>query len=1024
VVKKRYALLQTPDFVLDFILDETLTPAIAEFGIETVRVLDPACGSGHFLLAAFKRLVAGMREKEPQRPVRDVVRQVLDRVVGIDLNDYACGLARARLVMTALEVCGETDLVAAHDFHPRVYCADALEQVELDEQMTATAIAPAVRESIGMLTPPEVRAALRDVLKPRFHAVVGNPPYITEKDASKRTYHREQIGKRRRYVSAAGAYSLGAPFTERMLQLGVEGGFVGEITADSFMKREFGRALIQDVLARRDLRKVVSLAGAFIPEHGTATVLLFARNQTPRGQDVRVVMGKRGEPGKPADPAQGRVWCSILEAHRIRGFEDEYVSVADVTRTSMGAHPWSIGGGGAAELKVRLEASSTARLSSLDIAIGYGAVTREDDAYLVGDAALKRLGTPAAYVRPLVEGECLRDWTFVRPGGAIWPYDSRSLLPVAEDTGRAWILRCLWPARAILKDRVAYGQTQLERGLKWFEYSMFFAERYRTPLSIAFAFKATHNHFVLGRGGKVFKQTAPVIKLRAGASEAQHLVLLAQLNSSTSDFWVKQTMQSMGAQGIGRGIATEQWEHFFERDGTKLETFPLARTEDALLESFARNLDALARARVEDTARTSIGDAAVSGAPAVRAALDARSARDLDRLAQMVALQEELDWLCYRLYGIDLNAEVRAPDALTPLTPSLRPFEITLAREDAERLAAIARGEEPDEQPTAWFTRHGWTAHTTLDALPESERAIVQARLDRTEASRELSLLEQPTYKRRWYKPDYGKEEREALTLWLQDRIEDWAKPRKEPFSVAQAAAALRSDPAVLAVGEMLTGRADFDVDALVGEQIVDQAVPSLKSHVFKPEGLRKRAQWEETWRLQHLEDAGEKVVPAVPPKYDTKDFLRTEYWTLRGKLDVPKERFIAFTEAPAGVSDVPLYGWAGWTHRERARVLLALDEKADDARNDVKERYGLLYGAWFLLPYVAWEDAKAAADMRADVKGVVGEQGVTEAMLEEWAAAHPPPGRGKAAAKAPATPKVAKKRAAKAAPEKGDTEA
>ncbi len=38
MVKARYALLQTPDFVLDFILDQTLTPAIAEWGVETVRV--------------------------------------------------------------------------------------------------------------------------------------------------------------------------------------------------------------------------------------------------------------------------------------------------------------------------------------------------------------------------------------------------------------------------------------------------------------------------------------------------------------------------------------------------------------------------------------------------------------------------------------------------------------------------------------------------------------------------------------------------------------------------------------------------------------------------------------------------------------------------------------------------------------------------------------------------------------------------------------------------------------------------
>ena len=40
---------------------------------------------------------------------------------------------------------------------------------------------------------------------------------------------------------------------------------------------------------------------------------------------------------------------------------------------------------------------------------------------------------------------------------------------------------------------------------------------------------ATHNHFVLDRGGKVFKQTAPVIKLPEGATEDEHLALLGIL---------------------------------------------------------------------------------------------------------------------------------------------------------------------------------------------------------------------------------------------------------------------------------------------------------------------------------------------------------------------------------------------------------------------------------------------------------------------------------------------------------------
>ena len=79
--KKKFALLQTPVFVEEFILDRTLTPAIAEFGLETVRMIDPTCGSGHFLLGAFTRLfdlwsrpehTSGNAEKDAQNALDGV----------------------------------------------------------------------------------------------------------------------------------------------------------------------------------------------------------------------------------------------------------------------------------------------------------------------------------------------------------------------------------------------------------------------------------------------------------------------------------------------------------------------------------------------------------------------------------------------------------------------------------------------------------------------------------------------------------------------------------------------------------------------------------------------------------------------------------------------------------------------------------------------------------------------------------------------------------------------------------------
>src|SRR5208337_157895 len=109
----------------------------------------------------------------------------------------------------------------------------------------------------------------------------------------------------------------------------------------------------------------------------------------------------------------------------------------------------------------------------------------------------------------------------------------------------------------------------------WYEYGQIPVERAKVPLSIVFCEVATHNHFVLDRGGRVFRQTAPVIKLQSGAPLNDHLALLGPLNSSIGCFWLKQVCHCKGGGGIGGGIAAESWERFYAINGTKLEHFPL-----------------------------------------------------------------------------------------------------------------------------------------------------------------------------------------------------------------------------------------------------------------------------------------------------------------------------------------------------------------------------------------------------------------------------------------------------------------
>ena len=958
--RKRYALLQTPVFVEEFILDRTLTPAIDEFGYREVRLIDPTCGSGHFVLGAFQRLFDLWARSEPARNLGDLVQKALNAVFGVDLNPYAVAIARFRLLISALKACGVTRVKDAPAFRINLAAGDSLlhgrrfNQLDLDGEAENLA-----RSGLAHAYQIEDLDEVNRILGQQYHAVVGNPPYVTVKDSALNTAYRS------RYSTCHRQYSLGVPFTQRFFELALAGlgrqpaGYVGMITANSFMKREFGAKLIESYLPRVDLTHVVDTSGAHIPGHATPTVIMFGRNRRPLVDSIRTVMRIKGEPGVPGDPTKGFVWQAILDQIDRPGSESPYLSIADLPRITFSKHPWSIGGGGASELREVICLAGKRKLGQIVDEIGFGVVTREDEAFLLGAGPLRRARIPIKYTLPLVEGEEVRHWVINDPVAAVWPYSSQTLAAEVVDS----VLKLLWPLRSGLSRRVAYGHTQIERGLEWFEYSMFFTKRFQRPLSITFAFVATHNHFVLDRGGKVFKQSAPVIKLRADASERDHLGLLGVLNSSVAGFWGRQTLFPKG------GFAAGKWEERLEWDSTKLQQFPIV---EPLPIDLTNRIDKLAQ---EHSAI--LPTALFRKSMPTRALLDSASRRARSIHWQMVALQEELDWICYRLYGLVDSA--LSTDDPPEIEIGERAFEIVLAR----RVSA-------GEVDGAWFERHNATPVVDVPSnWPADYRRLVEKRIALIDTDSNIGLIEQPEHKRRWNAPEWVELEQAALRSWLLDRLEGPSYWQVEPHlkSVVKLADTARLDAEFIQVAELFAGRGDFDATALVAELIDSESVPFLPKLLYTESGLRKRSEWEQIWVMQRQEDSIDVQVAAenprratetesnyaqrlsveqrqrkarqvgnipVPPRYKSVDFLNSTIWRLRGPLDISKERFISFPHCSRDADGSLVVSWGGWDHLEQATALAAYYLNMKENEGWLPERLKpLLAGIQELVPWL-----------------------------------------------------------------------
>ncbi|MFE0733408.1 BREX-2 system adenine-specific DNA-methyltransferase PglX [Streptomyces sp. NPDC058855] len=989
--RKTYALLQTPEFVEEFILDRTMDPAVREFGYEGLKMIDPTCGSGHFVLGAFRRLVRLWGAGQPGKDLHERVRAALDSVHGVDLNPFAVAIARFRLLVAAMAASGVRTLAEAARYEWPIHLAvgDSLIKhrhkqeslFEGDGSEGSDELAEFKYETEDVHEHP-------DILKPgRYHVVVGNPPYITVKDKKLNELYRGL------YDACAGKYALSVPFAQRFFELAMIGdaesgrgyGMVGQITANSFMKREFGTRLIETYFGHEvELTEVIDSSGAYIPGHSTPTVILIGKRRggKTRSLMVRTVRSVQGEPSTPENAEHGLVWRAIVEQVDHPGSVGQWVSVDDLHRERyFSKQPWILTDGGL-ELNQAITASTITTLRSLlSRDIGFASFPGQDDAFISTRSALHRRGVTEAVIKPLIVGEVVRDWDTHCVESAIAPYD-RTLKPLPYDEESAWG-RLLWSARSHLRSTTDFdGQTQQDMGKPWWTWYRWVPDRYRNPLSITFAFVATHNHFALDRGGKVFKQSAPVIKLREGASEEEHVNLTCLLNTSTACFWLKQVSHSKGNATASSGMPDQPWSWNYEFTGTKLEDFPIPASYPT---ACAASIEEL----TQQLAATTPAVLAATATPTSQVLAEAKKLWHHIR-ARMIALQEELDWASYSLYKLHPQDLTVAHSEVPELSPGERAFEIVLARKiQSGKLA------------TKWFSHHGHSPITEIPAhWPAAYREVVQKRIDAIESSRAIGMVERPEYKRRWATEGWDALQEKALRAWLLDRIESrdhWFDENGMPalVTLSRLTDNLSRDEDFVSVAKIYAPRKELPV--VVAELMSDEHVPFLSALRYKPSGLKKRADWEHVWDLQRQEDAAEDELAKrkirdsipVPPKYTSADFLRPSYWRARGKLDVPKERFISYGQANVPTPD--LYGWAGWDHQEQAYALtthIATHEALTD-----EEVTPFLAGLLELQPWLdQWHNefdptfGTSPADFfRGDRQMEQGKHGLTDDDLRAW---------------------------------------
>jgi len=230
--RKEQGIYYTPAFIVDYIVRHALQPVLDKCkttaDLLKIKVLDPACGSGSFLIKALD--VLNERYKQLGAPGDEMTKVsiIMNNLYGVDLDEQAVEIARLNLLINALDRKGKLPQIA------NIKCGNSLisgTDAELKKYFGAS-----FREKKPFNWQEEFSKVFT---QGGFDVVIGNPPYVSSRELNSgdKDYFKNS------YQSASDQYDLYALFIEKGLRLLKNNGQLGFIVPNKFLITKYGLAL-------------------------------------------------------------------------------------------------------------------------------------------------------------------------------------------------------------------------------------------------------------------------------------------------------------------------------------------------------------------------------------------------------------------------------------------------------------------------------------------------------------------------------------------------------------------------------------------------------------------------------------------------------------------------------------------------------------------------------------------------------------------------------------------------------------
>lgn len=274
-LKSKEGIVYTPPYLVTFLIDEQMP--LSDHEKTDFKVLDPACGSGVFLVSAYRRMLQWWRIrnswKKPDAKNLDELKRILrNNIFGVDKHEEAVRLTFFSLSLALLD-----------ELSPKVIW----ENLKFDNLLENNLISKDFFKLIN-----------NGFFKPDFDLVIGNPPFISKLTPDAITIESQRIKERPKLPDN----QIALLFLEQSMNLCKLGSRLCLIMpAGSFLYNRNSAEFRTYVLKTYDVPQIVDftfLSAVLFESANVATVAVFAKKQDACQKELLHVSVRRTKPAK------------------------------------------------------------------------------------------------------------------------------------------------------------------------------------------------------------------------------------------------------------------------------------------------------------------------------------------------------------------------------------------------------------------------------------------------------------------------------------------------------------------------------------------------------------------------------------------------------------------------------------------------------------------------------------------------------------------------------------------------------